>query len=65
MNFLWISFVTGFLILFSFQNCQKNLPVDGLLSASREIAVSTTNSNKILLADEKINAVDFLVSVPQ
>ena len=65
MNFLWVSFVTGFLILFSFQNCQKNLSVDGLSSVPRGIALSAADSVKVALIDEKINAVDFIASENQ
>ncbi len=65
MNLLWLSFVTGFLMLFSFQNCQKNLSIDGLSSAPRGISLSSANPNKIALADERISAIDFLVSESQ
>lgn len=58
MSPLWISFLTGFIVLFSFQNCQKNLFHDEAHLQISNGAVSL-NPNKILLSDQNIKEIYF------
>lgn len=58
MKPIWVSFLTGFAILFSFQNCQKNPLLDELTFYSKN--PMAVNVNKINLSEKIINEFQFI-----
>ncbi len=59
MKSFWLSFLVGFVILFSFQNCQKSPASDELSSVVAVSGGELNTSAKLNLSDRKINEVHF------
>ena len=53
---LWITFITGFFVLFSFQNCQQPPHMDEINSVSTNAQI-LTNTNAVALSEQKISEV--------
>ena len=59
MKILWFTIISGFLVLFSFQNCQKSPAPDELQLYSKSAVLQPVNPAVINLADKKISSFAF------
>ncbi len=64
MKPLWITFISGFIILFSFQNCQQPPHLDEINSISSNGQI-IMNSNKVTLSDHSIKNLQLFSKVQE
>ncbi len=65
MKSFWVCFVSGFVLLFSFQNCQKSPAADEFNVLSSGLVVGASTSNKVILAEQKLKEIEFIVQENQ
>lgn len=64
MKIYWLSAVAGFVVLISFQNCQKAPYQDEINNLSKN-AVGTSSSSKVNLSEQRIDQIQFLSKGPK
>ncbi|OFZ31653.1 MAG: hypothetical protein A2622_03490 [Bdellovibrionales bacterium RIFCSPHIGHO2_01_FULL_40_29] len=65
MKPLWITFIVGFFILFSFQNCQNPPHMDEINSLSTNSQMTTGDSSKVSLASERLREIQLYMQVSE
>lgn len=59
MKIMWFTIISGFLVLFSFQNCQKSPAPDELQLYSKNAVLQPAQPSVVNLADQKLSAFQF------